>query len=40
MLKYTGHPLLDIGVATITEFANKDSPEQVTEQDMEAIISR
>lgn len=31
MLRYTGHPLYDIGVATITAFAEKTAPEQVTE---------
>ena len=28
MLKYTGHPLVDVGVATITAFAGKQRPEQ------------
>lgn len=35
MLRYTGHPLLDVGVATITAFANKDDPAMVTEEDLE-----
>ncbi len=26
MLKYTGHPLVDVGIATITAFANKRDP--------------
>ncbi len=34
MLHYTGHPLLDVGVATITAFANKEDPADLTEQDM------
>ncbi|MGC1378522.1 MAG: hypothetical protein WA821_19985, partial [Anaerolineales bacterium] len=37
MLKYTGHPLVDVGLATITAFANKDSPEELVEADLEAI---
>lgn len=26
MLKYTGHPLVDVGIATITAFAGKPKP--------------
>lgn len=37
MLKYTGHPLVDVGLATMTAFANKDSPEELVEADLEAI---
>lgn len=37
MLNYTGHPLVDVGMATITAFANKDLPEQLNETDLEAI---
>jgi len=37
MLKYTGHPLYDIGVATITAFAGKSEPTQITEDDLEAM---
>ncbi len=37
MLKYTGHPLVDVGLATITAFANKDRPEQLVEADLEAM---
>lgn len=36
-LKYTGHPLYDIGVATVTAFAGKTTPAQVTENDLETI---
>lgn len=36
-LRYTGHPLLDVGVATITAFADKSDPAEVTESDLEAI---
>lgn len=34
MLRYTGHPLVDVGVATITAFAEKVDPADVTEEDM------
>lgn len=37
MLRYTGHPLVDVGVATITAFAGKREPEQVTEADLDGI---
>lgn len=37
MFKYTGHPFVDVGVATIVAFANKDSPEELVEADLEAI---
>lgn len=37
MLRYTGHPLYDIGVATITAFAGKSDPAQVTEDDLTAV---
>lgn len=30
MLQYTGHPLVDVGIATITAFAGKRNPSQVT----------
>lgn len=39
MLKYTGHPMLDVGLATITAFANKDSPTELVEDDLEAIAT-
>lgn len=37
MLKYTGHPLIDVGVATITAFANKVDPADVTTDDLADI---
>lgn len=37
MLKYSGHPLIDVGVATIVAFSNKDSPDQITQNDLEAM---
>lgn len=39
MLRYTGHPFIDIGVATITAFVDKRSPEDVTAQDLEAVVA-
>ncbi len=32
MLKYTGHPIVDVGVATITAYADVLTPEEVTEE--------
>ncbi len=37
MLEYTGHPLIDVGIATIVAFADKDSPDELTVADLEAI---
>jgi len=37
MLKYTGHPLVDVGVATITAFTNKRDPTELTENDLNLI---
>ena len=37
MLKYTGHPLVDVGVATITAFAGKRDPTQLTETDLDQV---
>lgn len=34
MLNYTGHPLVDVGVATITAFAEQVDPAQVTTDDL------
>jgi len=36
-LTYTGHPLLDVGIAAITVFSNKRAPEEVTGGDCEKI---
>lgn len=36
-MKYTGHPLLDVGIATIVAFAEKESPEEVVPEDLERI---
>lgn len=37
MLKYTGHPLVDVGVATITAFAGKTGPTQLSEADLDRV---
>lgn len=38
MLEYTGHPLVDVGIATITAFAGKRRPEELTEADLDGIV--
>lgn len=35
MLSYTGHPFIDVGAATLTAFAGKTRPEDLTTQDLE-----
>jgi CRISPR-associated protein Cst1 len=37
MLRYTGHPLIDVGVATVTAFAGKNDPTRMTRDDLEAM---
>src|SRR5690348_11864125 len=37
MLKYTGHPLVDIGVATITAFVGKRDPTTLTEAELNSV---
>lgn len=37
MLKYTGHPLVDVGIATIWAFSGKPSLSKVTEQDLDKV---
>ena len=37
MLEYTGHPLVDVGIATIVAFVDKDSPDELVEADLEAV---
>lgn len=39
MLRYTGHPLVDVGVATITAFAGKIDPSEVTAADLNAVAA-
>ena len=37
MLKYTGHPLVDVGIATITAFVGKRKPDELTESDLDEV---
>lgn len=37
MLKYTGHPFVDVGVATIAAFAGKRDPGQLTVDDLDRM---
>lgn len=37
MLEYTGHPFVDVGVATITAFASKRDPTRLTEDDLDKM---
>lgn len=37
LLRYTGHPFVDVGVATITAFSGVRSPEEVAYADLEAM---
>jgi CRISPR-associated protein Cst1 len=37
MLKFTGHPLVDIGVATIWAFSRKPALDKVTERDLDDV---
>src|SRR5882672_1676081 len=34
MLRYTGHPIADIGVATIAAFCEKPDPSSLTQEDL------
>ena len=37
MLKYTGHPLVDVGIATITAFVDKRQPDELIESDLDEV---
>ena len=37
MLEYTGHPLVDVGIATIIAFSDKRAPDQLTEADLDEV---
>lgn len=37
MLEYTGHPFVDVGVATITAFAGKQEPKQLNATDLDKV---
>jgi CRISPR-associated protein Cst1 len=39
MLKYIGHPLIDVGVAVVTAYADKTNPADVTEVDLAKIAT-
>ena len=34
LLDYTGHPLFDVGLATVVAYVNKDNPADLTEDDL------
>ncbi len=38
-LEYTGHPFVDVGIATIIAFAGKDEPQELEEIDLDAIAN-
>ncbi len=37
-LKYTGHPIVDVGLATMAAFADKAEPGDLTESDLDSIV--
>ncbi|MCS6907436.1 MAG: type I-B CRISPR-associated protein Cas8b1/Cst1 [Anaerolineales bacterium] len=37
MLKFCGHPFVDVGIATITAFCGKSSPEELETSDLQAV---
>lgn len=37
MLSFTGHPIYDVGVATVTAFCKKNDPSEVTEEDLSLV---
>lgn len=37
MLRYVGHPLVDVGIATVTAFVHKVDPTTITEADLDKI---
>lgn len=39
MLEYTGHPLVDVGIATIVAFAGKNHPDELVEADFDKIAA-
>jgi CRISPR-associated protein Cst1 len=39
MLRYTGHPFIDVGVATITAFAGVEMPEDVEDWQIEGFVN-
>lgn len=39
LLRYTGHPFVDVGIATITAFVNRSCPEDISYDDLEYVAS-
>ncbi len=39
MFTYTGHPFIDVGIAAITAFVQKQHPEEVTPADLEEVVA-
>jgi CRISPR-associated protein Cst1 len=39
MLRYTGHPFIDSGSTSIAAFSKKRHPEEVTEEDLEQVVT-
>lgn len=39
MLEYTGHPLYDVGVATVLAFSGKHDPSDITETDLDSVAA-
>ena len=37
-MKYTGHPLVDVGLATLTAFVGKQRPEELTPEDLAGFV--
>lgn len=37
MLRYTGHPIVDVGVATVAAFCGKTDPSALTEDDLQGV---
>ena len=38
-LRYIGNPLVDVGVATITAFADVARPEEVRDEDLDRLVT-
>jgi CRISPR-associated protein Cst1 len=39
VLRYTGHPFIDTGIAALTAFAKKRRPEELEEKDLEQVVT-
>lgn len=40
LLRYTGHPFVDVGVATITAMSRKRAPTEVVDEDLERVATQ